>query len=157
MEGTAAGFSAWLLRQVAEDTEITKAVALETAQRSLQRAVKGTNDAGAVDRGQFKRSWVAARTLDGAELRNDAPYAGVIEYGRRPGKPGPPLTPILEWVERKLELPPGAAWVVAKTIRDRIHEKGTKPRFILRKVVAKMGDDYQQSAVRTLRRRHGNG
>ena len=201
VETTAPEFEALLLRQLQEDTETARLVALETAQRALHRAVKGTNEAGAVDRGQFKRSWIAARTFDGAELRNDAPYAGVIEYGRRPGKPGPPLAPIYEWVQRKLRgnikaqfkvvrslslagvaMGPGtrkakaaarrdikaqfgsgdravdaAAWGIAMKIRDKIHAKGTKPRFILRKVAATMGDDYQQAAVRVLRRKHGNG
>jgi len=202
-------FEGFLLRQLQEDTETARLVALETAQRGLYRAVKGTNSAGAVDRGQFKRSWVAAPTPDGAELRNNAPYAGVIEYGRRPGRPGPPLAPIYEWVQRKLRgnikaqfriiravslssalnmadrdaasreerryfrkqaresvrkafgsgdrAVDAAAQGIAMKIRDKIHSRGTKPRFILRKVVATMGDDFRQAAVRTLRRKHGNG
>lgn len=36
------------------------------------------------------------------QLRNDTPYAGVIEHGRRPNRPGPPLAPIVDWVRRKM-------------------------------------------------------
>lgn len=206
IETTAAGFEAMILQQLRGDTETLKVAALETAQRGLYRAVRATNAAGSVDRGQFKRSWRAVRTEEGAELRNDAPYAGVIEYGRRPGRPGPPLAPIYEWVQRKLRgqikaqfrvvraislssalnmadkdaatreerrhfraqarasvkkafgsgdrAVDAAAWGIAMAIRDKIHSRGTKPRFILRGVARVMGSDFEQAALRQLRRKY---
>ena len=98
----AADFGRAIEEQLREDTGLARRVALEVALRGVSRAVTLTNKAGKVDRGQFKRSWKAIPTPDGAELLNDAPYAGVIEHGRRPGRPGPPLAPIYEWVQRKL-------------------------------------------------------
>ena len=93
---------ALLRRQLERDRDLVARVALETAQRGLAKAIAETDRQGLVDRGTFKLSWKAERVPGGAELRNDAPYAAVIEYGRRPGRPGPPLAPILAWVHRKL-------------------------------------------------------
>lgn len=95
-------FESWLRKQLVQDTEIVRKAGLEAVQWGLGRAVKVTDEVGAVDQNLFKQSWVATSITNGAELRNDAPYAGIIERGRRPGRPGPPLAPILAWAKRKL-------------------------------------------------------
>jgi hypothetical protein len=37
-----------------------------------------------VDMGQFKGAWKVEKTLEGADVVNDAPHAGIIERGARP-------------------------------------------------------------------------
>ena len=124
-------------------------VTLEVAKRVETRAVQLTDKAGAVVDGLYKGSWRTARVPGGHEVRNDAPYAAVLELGRRPGQPGPPLDPIVEWVRKKgivagTLTKRGTArsrlsretvdevMAAAKSIRWAIHVKGTKPRFIMR-------------------------
>lgn len=54
-----------------------------------------------VDRGTYRRSFKFEDTKDGAVAYNFAPYAPVIEFGRRPGMKAPPLAAIMAWIERK--------------------------------------------------------
>ena len=160
-----------------------------------RRAVKITNEVGAVDQGLFKQSWTHAVGKDkSAELRNDAPYAGIIERGRRPGRPGPPLLPIVGWVKRKFggevkgqyrfakRLATGLAnakgtrkgrsdarravrdafdteavgvgtrlLYIAMHVREAIHVRGTKPKWILRRTYAEMKPRFKAEAIRRLR------
>lgn len=99
---TAAQFPAAIRERLRQDTALVERVALEVAQRSLASAVKETNEAKAVDQGFFKLSWSARPIPGGAMFENTAPYAAILEYGRRPGRPGPPLQPIIAWVNRKM-------------------------------------------------------
>lgn len=188
-------FARWLQARIAADTEIVRLSALEACARGEAIAVKRTNEVGAVDQGQFRLAWNHRARKDGAELRNDAPYAAVIERGRRPGRPGPPLAPIFAWVNRKLRGQikgqyrfakrlaiglakggPGsrsfkraaiahinetfgpeergvtaATWGIAMNIRDAIHIRGTKPRWILRDTMRLIKPAFQREAVRRLR------
>lgn len=146
------------------EAHLREQVTLEVAKRAEMRAVQLTDAAGVVHMGIFKARWQASRTSEGAELRNDTLYAGVIEFGRRPNRPGPPLLPILEWVTRKL-VPNGkivpregqtmeeAARSAAFAIRKAIHEKGTKPRHILRDVNDELPGMVAAALRRTFRRR----
>lgn len=56
---------------------------------------------GPVDMGIFSGSWEVRNIPTGAELRNDTPYAGIIEEGSRPHMP--PREPIRAWVIRKIK------------------------------------------------------
>lgn len=113
---TAAGFPAALEMRLRQDTALVERVALEMAQRSLADAVKETNAADAVDQGLYKLAWSARRVPKGAAVDNTAPYAAVLEYGRRPGRPGPPLQPIIAWVNRKMRGDIKGQYRVAKAI-----------------------------------------
>jgi hypothetical protein len=56
-----------------------------------------------VDRGILRNAWKVVSTADGAELLNDAPYAGIMERGARPfkiSKAG--LEALTGWVKRKI-------------------------------------------------------
>lgn len=200
-EISASGFGAWLSKRLAEDTEIVRLSAGEACIRGEAQAVKRTTEVGAVDQGQFRLAWTHRRRADGAELRNDAPYAAVIERGRRPGRPGPPLAPIFAWVNRKLRgeirgnyrfakrlaisLTKGGAgsrsfkraavahiksefgpeergvtagtWAAAMAIRDKIHIKGTKPRWILRDTMKGVKVWFKADAIRRLRAKARGG
>lgn len=148
----------------AMEEHLRETLTMEIVLEAEYRAIQGTNDRGAVHLGAFKLGWHHRKIPGGAELYNDVPYAGVIEYGRRPGRPGPPFAPILEWVTRKL-VPNGkivpkegetmeqAARSAAFAMRRTIHEKGTKPRHILRDVNAELPAMVGRALRRTFRRR----
>lgn len=155
VEIPASRFAEFIRERLQRDTDLVRKVALETALRGEAAAVAQTNKVGAVDMGHFKNAWSHRRIPKGAELGNSAPYADVIEHGRRPGRPGPPLAPIEEWVERKL-VPNGLveakdAKSVAYAIRRSIHIKGTKPRLILTGLMPKLREWFLLEAVRRLR------
>lgn len=160
-EIAAKDFAAWLSKRLAEDTEVVRKSALEALVRGEAQAVRRTTEVGAVDQGQFRLAWNARSRPDGAELRNDAPYAAVIERGRRPGRPGPPLAPILAWVNRKLvangQVDAKAAYAVAMGIKRAIHIRGTKPRWILRDTMRQSKIWFQREAVRRLRAKARGG
>jgi len=131
--------------------------AVETVARGEGLAVAKTNKLDAVDQGVYKNSWKHRRIVDGGELRNDTPYAAVIEWGRRPNRPGPPFDPIFEWVQRKLvgrgEVAPEDADATASMIAAHIHHHGTKPRFILRDTFLVMRKRFPKEIRRQLKRR----
>jgi hypothetical protein len=52
--------------------------------------------------GVYARAWRGISHARGAAVTNAEPYAGVIEFGRRPGSRFPPRAPIEAWVKRKL-------------------------------------------------------
>jgi hypothetical protein len=54
-----------------------------------------------VDRGTYRRSFKAQKVAGGAVFYNSAPYASIIELGRRKGAKMPPIDVILAWVKRK--------------------------------------------------------
>jgi hypothetical protein len=133
--------------------------AVETVAYGEAKAVALTNKEDLVDQGIYKNSWQHRRRHDGGELRNDTPYAAVIEWGRRPKRPGPPFDPIFEWVQRKLvgrgEVAPEDAVATASMIAASIHHKGTKPRFVLRDTVRIMRKRFPKEIRRQIRRRKG--
>jgi hypothetical protein len=166
---TAKDFPRVLRARLAKDTEVVRRAAIEVTARGVAEAVAETDRQGLVDQSQYRQSWKFYPLDAGAELRNDAPYAGVIEYGRRPNRPGPPFQPIYEWVKRKLggtgAIPTDAlvtnsrgdvidpAVGIAWAIRNAIHKKGSKPRFVLRSVFGKMRPWFGEAVKRALKRR----
>lgn len=99
---TAGQFSTAIRQRLKTDTALVAAAALDACLQGVRDVVRTTNKVGAVDLGLFKNAWEASPEPRGAVLENTAPYAGIIEYGRRPNRPGPPLQPIIEWTGRKL-------------------------------------------------------
>lgn len=148
---TPAKFPKLLKERLQRDLGLLRRATLEAAMRGVGEAVRATDDRGLVHLGYYKLSWKANSIPQGAELRNDAPYAGVIEWGRRPGRPGPPLEPIREWVARNLVangvVKPQDAERVAFAIRRAIHVRGTPPRFVLRGLLPRLRD-FLLSATR---------
>lgn len=103
-------------QRVDADTERLRLLALEVAVRGEADAVRGTDRAGLVDLGGYKLAWSHRRRSWGAEVGNTAPYAPVLEWGRRPGRPGPPLAPIYEWVQRHFRREASRDYTVARAI-----------------------------------------
>lgn len=153
----ASGFAAAVVQDIAADRRLFLDAALEAALRGVRAAVRRTNEEGLVHMGLFKASWKGERIPDGAEIRNDAPYAAVLEHGRRPGRPGPPLAPILEWVQRKLvangDVTPEDAEHVAVLIRNSIHRKGSPAHLILTGLRPDLERWFVQEIRRALNRR----
>lgn len=112
-------------------TAQVQAAALDTCNRGVAHAVQLTDAEGLVDLGGYKRGFRVAMNTTGPELRNDTPYAAVIEHGRRPMRPGPPVAPIRQWAARKLGLSGAELDRVAWAIRNAIHKRGTRPRKIM--------------------------
>lgn len=79
---------------------------------------------GAFNYGRYHASWRSNPLPNGAEVRNDAPYSSVIEYGRRPAAVSRQGKVSLErWAQRKLGLnavqAKDAAWAIAQTLKTR--------------------------------------
>lgn len=125
-----------------------EAAALEVAHRGVAEGVRLTNDDGLVHTGAFKRGWVVG---SGPSVRNDVPYAAVIEHGRRPRRPGPPIAPIREWVRLKLGKTGDELERTAWAIRNSIHKKGTRPRKLMFRVYTKMRPWFKAEVERRLR------
>jgi len=103
IEQLGAALRAAIIAQVQLDTETLRTtIATDIGHAIVARAIVKTNKADAVHMGAFKLGWRVVQDPDGVDVTNDVPYAGVIELGRRPRRPGPPLAPILEWVQRKV-------------------------------------------------------
>lgn len=99
------GLDQWgveLRKRLRADVQLAELAARNVAAAGVGIAVQITQNDGVVDRGQYVGAWRSRGIRGGAELRNDSPHAAVIEYGRRPGAPGPPIGPILAWVRRKI-------------------------------------------------------
>ncbi len=98
----------------------------------------GKGSGGAVNTGHFLSSWEANPTQQGGSFgvliqvpNSKAPYAAVIEYGRRPGSRPPPVEPIARWAQRRLRLPYEQAKGIAFGIARSIGRRGLKGRRIL--------------------------
>lgn len=128
------------------------AAALDACHRGLAHAVQLTDAEGLVDLGTYKRGFRVASGASGPELRNDTSYASVIEHGRRPGRPGPPLAPILLWVNRKLGVRGPAGDRLAWAIRNAIHRRGSRPRKILFRTQLLMRGWFRAAAEARLRK-----
>lgn len=129
-----------------------RAVALETCHRGLAHAVRLTDAEGLVDEGGYKAGFRVVPGLKGPELRNECPYAAVIEYGRRRMRPGPPVAPIREWVRRKLGLTGRELESATFLIRRAIHVRGTPPKYIMWRTHQAMKPWFREAAQRRLGR-----
>lgn len=79
--------------------------------------------------------------LSGATVRGEVgtslSYAEGIELGTRPHMP--PAEPLMDWVRRKLGVPPEKVEDVAQAIRWKIFHRGTKGAFMFRDAVEAIG------------------
>ncbi len=93
------------------------------------------------DQGLMQKSWeVLPQPGGGAVLRNDAPYAGVVEAGARPhpvSREG--VENIRGWVERKLGLADREAESATWGIVNKLRRVGQKPTYFVRKSLPELG------------------
>ncbi len=140
----------WVERQIAEDEEILRStVAAEVANRTLAYVAELSTTV-ARDTGEYARGWEADAMSDrtGWRVLNTVPYAGVIELGRRPNRPGPPFEPIFRWVQRRYPtLSEAEQRSLAWAVREDIHIHGTPAKRILGNAVDKHWDRWLAEAV----------
>lgn len=86
--------------------------------------------------GTYERSFIVGVIVNGARLTNTAEHAGIIEWGRRPGRRPPPVGVILQWMMEKGMIPkmPGGSQrsFVArsmKIMRSGTADAGTRKRI----------------------------
>src|SRR5689334_12091271 len=87
-------------RRIQEAVETVRRLVRLQGPRAVQEAVDATSPLP-VDRGTYRRSFRYDDIPRGIALANSAPYASVIEHGRRPGARQPPTSAIADWVRRK--------------------------------------------------------
>lgn len=95
----------------------------------LQRV---TDDKRIVNLGGYKRGWASLPIRHGVRVFNHAPYAAVIEEGRRRGARMPPLDPIARWFQRKRSVSETEARGAAYPIARAIGERGLPAHHVLR-------------------------
>jgi hypothetical protein len=126
--------------------------ALEVCTWGVAEGVRIADAEDIVDQGLYKAGFRAAPVPNGAVLVNDAAHAQVIEIGRRPRRPGPPIGPIREWVRRKLGLTGAELERRAFAIRRAIHRHGTPPKYVMFRVHQRMRPRFRAEAERRLGR-----
>ena len=105
------------------------------ALRALTVVQEETANKGAFNYGTYRSAWFATPTQRGGStgvlVGNKAPYAGVVEYGRRKGSKRPPREPIARWAQRKFGMPYPEAKRAAFAISRAIARNGIQGRFVL--------------------------
>lgn len=144
-------FGAVLRKRIADDTAKLQKTAVDELAAAVPVARAMAAAEGIDDLGGYSKGWRVVPVPGGAELRNDAPHAAIVEYGRLPGKP-PPVRLLRGWVSRKLGIDGPEADRVAFLVARRIGEEGIRPRFILRNLWAGLRLSWRGRALRTLRR-----
>jgi hypothetical protein len=98
-----------------------------------------------VDRGQMKAAWkvrISPGFREPAVIRNDAPYAGVVEMGARPhpvSKAG--QLAILGWVRRNIPgLKPDEAEDVMQAIVWKIRERGQEGTYFVKRSMSEIAE-----------------
>ncbi len=135
--------------------------AVSTLQRAVGQAPpanpaqKGVG--GALNTGHYKRSWKAEQLPDGARVYNTAPYAGVIEHGRREGSAFPPLKEIERWAQRRLGLNPKEAKAAAFPIARAIAKRGLLARKVMGNAQAQVEKDFLEEVRKELDRELARG
>lgn len=129
--------------------------AVSTLQRATGRAPpanpSGLGVGGAVNTGNYKRSWKMQPTPDGAHVFNAARYAGIIEHGRRPGG-FPPLALMRDWAQRRLGLSREEAERAAFPIARAIARRGLLARRVLTDSLPTIEKDFLEEVENELER-----
>lgn len=150
-------FGEVLRQRISADADKARRAAFETMKRAEFEAVEETLRQGVFDIGHYHNAWTVIPIPNGWQVRNTAPYASVIEFGRRPGRPGPPIAPIREWVKRQLVgngvIPAKDADRVAFLVRRKLHEKGTEPKPIFRTVATRLPEWFKEELRKRLKTR----
>ena len=115
-----------------------RAVAIAQAAGDTAPAASDRGSQGAIDTGRYRRSWRVRNVPDGAIVMNVAPYADIIERGRRAGRKMPPNKVMIKFAQRKLGLSLKEAKRAAFPIARAIKRRGLRPRRVLKDSTQKM-------------------
>jgi hypothetical protein len=130
--------------------------AIKGALRAVQTLVAATGKAGAVNTGHYKRSWKWEALSDGARVYNSAPYASIIELGRRPGR-FPPISLIQRWAQRRLGLSLKEAKAAAFPIARAIAKRGIAGRKVMTDAMPKVEKDFLEEVEKELAKELAKG
>lgn len=112
---------------------------------------------GAVNTAHYKRSWKAEQLPDGARVYNSAPYASVIEEGRRANSAFPPLKEIERWAQRRLGLSAKEAKAAAYPIARAIAKRGLLARKVMGNAQAEVEKGFLEEVRKELDRELARG
>lgn len=108
-------------------TLAVRAAAFAGAQALAQVAPVGVH-------GHFKAAMRAEPTATGAEIVNDAPYAGIIEAGARPHSiSATGMESIIEWFRLKVGMTLSEATSAAWGYRAKVRVNGQRPQWVVKK------------------------
>jgi hypothetical protein len=149
-------FSALLEKLGKKAEAAVQAGVLSASERARVIVVQESQRKRVFNTGYYVNNWKSARTFGadtvGFTVFNTAPYAGVIEHGRRPQPPRPPKTgpkrpkgsgplpmgslppfrkAIVAWVMRKFSLPYEEAYSRMWAISNAINRNGIPARNVL--------------------------
>lgn len=130
---------------------LLRKVAADTAQRGWAEALNITDTEEIVASQLYRDGFKVVPQPQGAALVNDAPHALIVEWGRRPGARWPPVDAIRAWVELKLGKTGREADAAAFLIGRKIHERGTPPKHVMRRVYQQMRLWYREEVEARLR------
>jgi hypothetical protein len=109
----------------------------------------------AFDRGGYTRAWKASVEGRSLTIYNQAPYAAVIEHGRRPGGRMPPVKALVPWVRRKLGVGDAEAQSVAFLVARKIARDGTPGKQILSRAEDALVELVRAEVIDAVRRAVG--
>ena len=112
----------------------------------------GVGVGGAVNTGRFLGAWRSHAIAGGAEVRNDAPYAAIIEGGRRAGAAMPPRHVMVAWAQRRLGLSVKEAKRIAFVLARAIARRGLKPRKILENAIPEISAAAREEMNREIQK-----
>ena len=128
------------------------------AARGVNLMTKRARELKVFDTGNYLRAWRFSLHHNGAVLFNSAPYAAVIDLGRRPGSKMPPVDAILNWVMHKKlggfkgkyasrrQAARGLAFAIARSIA----KKGMPARHVMTGALAEMSQLLQEEVDHAL-------
>ena len=124
--------------------------------KATSHAIRASDNGteGAVNVGTYRRSWQTEVTPGRLAVFNRSSYAGIIEYGRRPGRrPGarmPPRAAVARWAQRKLGLSEADARAAAFVMARAIAKRGLRARRVLGGAEAEMGAIVRDELTKAL-------
>lgn len=145
-------FERWLQRFPADVAPAVLEGLQEAGLQASALVVEQIDAMGLTDTGGLRQSVNTRNIPDGIEIRVDAPYAAVVEYGRRPGARMPPIEPIRLWAVRKLGMDPDDAAEAAFGIALSIAIAGTEPKRFFAKALGNLKPIVQAAIRRALKR-----
>jgi len=123
--------------------------ALRGALRAVSTMQRATTEEGVVNTGFYRMAWKSEALPDGARVYNAAKYAGVIEYGRRPGS-FPPVSVIEHWAQRRLGLSKKEARAAAFPIARAIARRGIPGKRVLTGRRPQLDQDFLEEVRKEL-------
>lgn len=126
--------------------------AMRGAHHAVAILQQATSKKGVVNTGFYKRAWKAEKTGYGARVYNQAPYASIMEHGRRAGKRMPPKEPIVRWIQRRLGRSEQEARRLAFVFQRAIARKGITGRKVLADSIDALTDALKADVIAELDR-----